>query len=148
MNRESKAKGFTLIEVILTMSLITIVALVASPFYGRFLSAQEISIVEDELSGSFAKAQMYSMLGKSDALWGVAVRDEQIILFQGDSYSDRDQSFDEVFVMQGKVSVTGFSEVVFAKVTGKPNVMPAFTVSGSGVTDTFILNTAGVLLRQ
>lgn len=138
-------QGFTLIEVMLTMSLVIVLALLASPFYGRFIFSQEVSVVHDELQGSFTKAQLYSMTGKNAATWGVALSDGNIILFQGSSFVSRDQSFDETFVIHPRVTVSGMSEVVFAQTTGRPDNQPTITLSGNGVTDVWAMNSEGIL---
>ena len=141
-------KGFTLIEVMLTMSLLGILALLSSPFYGRFIFSQEVPVVYDELEGSFAKAQLYSMTGNNDAMWGVAVNGDNIILFQGTSFASRDQAFDETFVIHPRVTVSGLSEVVFARTTGRPDSQPTVTLSGNGTTESYTLNSEGVLAAQ
>lgn len=147
MNHKSK-RGFTLIEVMLTMSLMALLALLASPFYGRFIFSQEVSVVRDELNGSFAKAQLYSMTGKNASPWGVAVSGGDIILFQGSSFASRDQNLDEVFAIHPRVTVFGISAVVFAPVTGRPDSQPTITISGNGATEIFTMNNEGVLETQ
>lgn len=139
--------GFTLIEVMLSVAIITILALLASPFYGRFIFSQEVPVVRDELGGSFAKAQLYSMTGKQAASWGVAADGQRIVLFQGNSFASRDQAFDEVFVLHPRVTLSGLDEVVFARVTGRPNHQPTITLSGNGATEVWTLNSEGVLIH-
>lgn len=141
-------RGFTLIEILLTMSLVAIVALVSSPFYGRFIVSQETSVALDELEGSLRKAQAYALVGKNDARWGVTIDTSRIVLFQGNSYAGRNAAFDEVYDIRGGVEITGVGEVVFSRVTGRPDTTPTVTVSGSGVTETFVLNSEGVLEKQ
>lgn len=142
---EKLQRGFTLIEVMLTMALFSVVALFASPFYGNFIFSEEVPVVSDELRGSFAKAQLSSMTGKNDSPFGVAVHDGKIILFQGDSFLSRDQNQDEVFVIHPRVSVSGVSEVVFAPITGRPDSQPTITISGNGKSEVWTMNREGVL---
>ena len=147
MKHKSK-KGFTLIEVLLTMALVAIVAWLSSPFYGRFIFSQEVSVTHDELQGSFTKAQLYSMTGKNNSEWGVAVNDGQIILFQGNSFASRDQNFDEKFVIHSSVTISGMDEVVFARTTGGPDNQPMIAITGNGVTENITMNKEGVLETQ
>lgn len=142
---EKSQRGFTLIEVMLTMALVSVVALFAVPFYGNFIFSQEVSVVSDELRGSFAKAQLSSMTGKYNASFGVAVDNGNIILFQGDSFLSREQDQDETFVIHSRVSVSGVSEVIFAPITGRPDNQPTITVSGNGKTEVWTMNSEGVL---
>lgn len=138
-------RGFTLIEVMLTMALFSVVALFASPFYGNFIFSEEVPVVSDELRGSLVKAQLSSMTGKNGAPFGVAVHDGSIILFQGGSFLSREQDQDEAFVIHPRVSVSGISEVVFAPITGRPDSQPTITVSGNGKTEIWTMNREGVL---
>ena len=148
MNQESR-RGFTLIEVMLTMSLLGILAVLSSPFYGRFIFSQEVPVARDELQGSFSKAQLYSIEGKGAAAWGVAIDSDQIILFQGDSFSGRDPSFDETFSIHPKITISGLeTEVVFARTTGRPDRQPTISVSGNGATQTLSMNAEGVLQEE
>lgn len=140
--------GFTLIEVMLVMALLAILAGLSSPFYGRFIFSQEVSVVRDELQGSFAKAQMYSMTGKDNSLWGVALSNGKITLFQGNSFAGRNQSVDESYVVHSRVTITGLTEVVFAHATGRPSVSPTITLSGNGSTEVIQMNSEGVLMVQ
>ncbi len=141
-------RGFTLIEILLTMSLVAIVGLLSAPFYGRFIVSQEVGVALDELEGSLRKAQAYAMVGKNDARWGVSVDADRITLFQGDSYVGRNAAFDEVYDIQGGVVITGVGEVIFSRVTGRPDTTPTVTVSGNGVTEIFVMNSEGVLEKQ
>jgi prepilin-type N-terminal cleavage/methylation domain-containing protein len=148
MAKLQRRAGFTLIEVMLTMSLLAILAVLSSPFYGRFIFSQEAPVVSDELRGSFAKAQLYSMAGKNASQWGVAMNGGNIILFQGSSFASRNQNFDEIFPVHSRVTVSGLSEVVFARSTGRPESRPTITIAGNGATETLTMNSEGVLEEQ
>ncbi len=138
-------KAFTLIEVLLTVALLSIVVLVVSPFMGRFLFAQNLPIAVDELRGSLVKAREYSLLGKNGSQWGVAVSGERIILFSGDTFAGRDVSFDETYDIPSGVTLTASDEVVFARVSGVPNTSVSYAFSHDSETRNYSLNAAGVL---
>lgn len=137
--------GFTLIEVMLTMALLALVALLSSPFYGHFIFSQEVPVVTDELRGSFGKAQLYSMMGRNGEKWGVAINDGHIVLFQGNSFASRNQDLDEVFSIHPRITVSGMTEVVFEKTTGRPDSQPTITISGNDVTEVWRMNSEGIL---
>ncbi len=145
-----KKKGFTLIEIMLTMSIVAILAGASSFFFSDSLFSQEVSVAQDEIIGSFAKAQMYSMTGKDDALWGVAFRalDNSIVLFRGDTFSHRDETRDEVYALGSQISVYGLDEVVFMRVTGKPNNTPSITLSRNGKTIVLRMNEEGIVSEE
>lgn len=142
---QSFSKGFTLIEVTLTMALLAIIFIVAAPFYGRFIFSQEVSIVQDELQGSLSKARFFSMMGKNDTVWGVGIENSQIIVFQGPSFVDRDTSLDETFDIHPRVTVSGVSPIVFTRPAGRPSSELEITLSGNGETKVLRMNSEGVL---
>lgn len=147
-----KLSGFSYIEVILMVALSMMIGIMASPFYGNFFFGQESDIATEELHDSLNKARFYSMVGKGDGEWGVTVVGRQIILFKGSSYDNRDLIFDEVYTLHDLVTISGISEVVFARRTGIPSAEPTITVSLSGTVDatptnthTLTVNHAGVV---
>ncbi len=142
-------RGFSLIEVMLTMSLFAIVSLFAFPFYGDFIYKQEVAVTSAGLRGSLTKAQINSMQSKNASSWGVQVSDGNIILFRGDSFGGRDQNFDEVLTIHPKITVSGLGDgVVFARTTGRPTSTPTISVSGNEASETFTINSEGVWEAQ
>lgn len=145
MNAPWNKKGFTLIEVMLMIFLISMLAMFAAPFYGRFVFSQEVTIVSDELRSTLMQAKLSSMTGKHDASFGVRTLPGRIVFFQGDSFDAREARFDEVFRVSRQITIFGIDEVVFGRGTGTPDRQPTFTVSDGYVTDTWSLNREGVL---
>lgn len=144
--------GFTYIEVILMVALMIAIGILASPFYGNFLTGQEVDNASEALKGSIAKARLYSMMGKEAGSWGVALDGNRIVLFVGDFYGARNQEFDEVYIIHDRVTISGLNEIVFERRTGTPNTEPTITISLSGNADvpvshmrTIRLNAAGVV---
>lgn len=138
-------KGFTLIEVLLTISLVAIAAMMSSIFYGRFIFSQSIMVVSDQLEGSLREAQAYSMAGKDNVQWGVAIEAQNIILFQGDSFATRDREMDTVSTIDHGVTVAASSETVFARMTGVPDTQTVFVISDGHETKTYTLGASGAL---
>lgn len=137
-----------MIEIVLTLALLALLAVASAPFYGRFVFSQEVSAVRDEVRGSFSKARLYSMLGKNDSSWGVTMENDRVIFFRGDSFASREASFDEVFSLHTRVTVSGMTEVVFAQLTGAPNNQPTIIFSGNGEEETWAMNDEGTLEEQ
>lgn len=146
--RTDNNAGFTLIEVMLTMSLVVLIAILSAPFYGQFIFSQEVAVTRDELVGSFSKARLYSMLGKGGTTWGVALDDGRIVLFRGTSFAGRDGGFDEIFPLHPSVTVSGMTEVVFASPTGQPDSQPTITISGDGAEEIWAMNSEGAVQEQ
>lgn len=130
------------------VGLLLIIASFASFFQGSFAFSHERRIAAHELDGSLAKARLNSMTGKGGASWGVAVVDNTIILFRGNSYASRDAAYDETYALFGTVAIPDWSEAVFDRVTGTTTAQPNVTFSDNWGTDMYSLNTEGVLSPQ
>src|SRR5437870_896099 len=87
--------GFTLIEVLIVMALVTLVGLTSVPFLSRFFTQNAVENTYEQLKGELGKAQTYAMSGKQNGSWGVHNGTGSIVLFQGSSYASRNSAFDE-----------------------------------------------------
>lgn len=137
--------GFTLLELIIVVAMTILVGLVAVPFYSRFFNQNAVANATDQLTGELRKAQMYSIVGKRGGQWGVAYNSNNIILFQGNTFATRNTAFDETFSVGSNVSVSGFTELEFNRMTGTPSAAPNITISGGGNTKTVAISTLGVV---
>lgn len=141
-------RGFTLIELILVIAVLSIVAMLSSPFYSRFLLQNAVGNTEDQLIGSLRKAQTYAMSGRQSDSWSVNYSSNTITLYKGTSFSGRNSAFDERFSVNPTVSVTGFSDMSFAHATGMPTPTSAsVTVSSGNNIKTFTVTSQGVINR-
>lgn len=136
-------RGFSLLELLLVMTIISTVTLISVPFYARFLTQNTVANATDQLVNSLRKAQMYSMMGKQSnnctgapCNWGVNYTGNTITLYLGNSFANRTQTFDERFSVSTSVSITSSTETTdwnFTRVTGFANNTPAtITISGTG----------------
>ena len=147
--------GFTLLELLLTVAIISIIGIMSTGFYSRFFLQNAVSNTADQLTADFRKAQMYSMTGKynlTNTTWGVRYDSNTITLFLGSSYATRNTAFDEKFTVHPSVTVNGFTEIVFAKTTGlptggDPSNTPTIVISGGNTSKTITLNAQGVASR-
>jgi prepilin-type N-terminal cleavage/methylation domain-containing protein len=113
------SKGFTVIELIMVVSITSLLAVMYSTLGSNFIIASQTDNTVDELLGSLRVAQLNTISGKNSARWGVRIENNQIILFSGDDWVSRDTKFDEIFVTSGQLQITpNFSEVVFEKSSG------------------------------
>lgn len=138
-------KGFTFIESILTIALVLLIGTMAVPFYGRFVYSEELPIAQDELAENLKRAQLFTLLGKNNARFGVAIHSGAIVFFQGDTYASRDTRFDEVYTLHPRVSVSGADEVVFNRPQGTLSGPATFILSDGNVSVTMSVNREGVV---
>lgn len=141
-------RGFTLIELILVVAIVSFIALLSSPFYSRFLMQNSVDNTRDQLTGSLRKAQIYSMMGKKGSSWSVNYSSNTITLYKGASFASRDPAFDEKFSVNPTVSITGMTDISFARITGLPAAGEATIAISSGNNNkTVTVNSQGVVSK-
>ena len=121
--------GFTLVELMLVVSLTVLLSAMVFPIGMSFYQTQVINDVRDGLSANLQEAQMLAITGKNDSAQGIYFQDDAYVLFVGDSYEERLSDNDEIILLASKVNVSGPAEIVFAKFTGLPNVNGTVTIS-------------------
>ena len=145
MTRKNSA-GFTLLEVLLSVSAIGIIAGIAIPVYQSFQVRNDLDIATAEIAQSLRRAQVLAEAVDGDSGWGVFVGGGSLTLFQGVAYATRDPSFDEVFVIPASITPSGVTEVVFAKFTGLPQTTGTITLtSTNNETRTITINAKGMV---
>jgi len=140
-------KGFTLIELIIVIALISILGFLSTGFYSRFYNQNAVSTVTDELTQEFRKAQIYAMMGKQNGNWGVHNNTTSIVLFQGSTFTGRNTAFDETFAVNSNIIITGLTDLIFSRMTGTPSATPTIIISSANNTRTITVNSQGVVNR-
>lgn len=118
--RLQKIKGFTFIEILLVVALISITAGISIPIYQSFQTRNDLEISGITIAQTLRRAQLLSQAVDGDISWGVNITVGNITLFKGESFSLRYAEFDEVFSMPTSISVSGLEEIIFEKFTGEP----------------------------
>jgi len=113
-------KGFTLIEIMLSVTIIIFLAVLVLPTSVSFYQTQQLDAATDGVIQSLRRAQLKA-LSQGDNNFGVYVgsgQTSQYFLFTGNSYEDRTD--EEIFEISNSISFSGVSEVLFSKTQGKP----------------------------
>lgn len=147
MSRSSR--GFTLIEFLLTVGIFLTLAGMAPAFYSRFVLQDAVAETADRLAFSLRNASGFSLAGKDDSSWGVAIDGTEIVLFRGANFATRDASADRRVSIPSTVAITGFTETTFARVSGAPSASATVSITASGgAARTVRLNEFGVVSRE
>lgn len=117
-----RLKAFTLIELLLIITIIGIMGGMSAPFLSSFVERSRIATTTNIIVRSLRKAQAYSISGKENSEWGVHYEQGALTLFKGTDYATRDPSFDENFSLSEVLQVTGLDEVYFGKLRGEPSI--------------------------
>jgi prepilin-type N-terminal cleavage/methylation domain-containing protein len=137
-------KGFTFIELLLVVALLSIITGVSTIFYSRFLTQNAVDNTVDQVLGSFRKAQMYSLSGRKDSNWGVSYTSNTITLYSGNSYATRNSALDENYTINNNITITGLTDINFSRPNGIPSTTASITVNGGNNSKTITINELGV----
>ncbi len=113
-----KKDGFTLLELLLSVSLIALLAAISAPMYLSLQAENEVTIAATTIGDVLRRGQIRAQAVDGDSAWGVEMVSSTVTVFKGNNFSSRDQSFDENYNLSAAVNLSGLSEVVFDKNSG------------------------------
>lgn len=118
-------KSFTLIELIIVVAVILILAFFTLPLGFDFLTRHSLRMEAETLKNNLKNAQFLAISAKNNSSWGVKFFPEAnppyYVIFQGDSYANRNPAEDEIFYISKEIilEIVGeYTEVIFEKNTG------------------------------
>lgn len=112
--------GFTIIEVLLSVVIMSMIAGVGIPIYQSFQNRNELDIASVSITQSLRRAQVLAQAVDGDTAWGLYVQSGSITLYKGNNFIARDTGFDEDFQIPTNITISGTQEYVFSKFTGEP----------------------------
>ncbi len=129
MKREA---GFTLVEMLLSVTIIGMLAGITAPLYQSFVQRNDLDITTQLLANTIRRAESYARTGNGDSAWSVEVpAGGDITLFKGTNYGSRNTAFDEFVDIPSSITSSGLTEVQFTKFTGMPNTTGNFTLTST-----------------
>ena len=145
MNRDIKIHGFTLLEILLVISLILFMFGLSMPVYNTMLYGSEIENGNKILVSTLRRAQNQAMANSDNSKWGVYLTTTNVTLFKGNTYFTRDNTADTIYTLPATLSVSGPSgpapvEITFTKKYGVPSITGTITLSLNGKTANIVIN--------
>lgn len=125
------SKGFTIVELLLSVTIIGIIGGITIPLYMSFQQRNDLSLTTETTANMIRRAQTYARSGKNDSDWGVRFDDTAVTLFRGSSYAGRDTAFDELLEVPAGSDLSGLAETYFSKVTGNANGVGTITLTSA-----------------
>lgn len=141
-----RAQGFTLIEMLLSVAVISMLVALSAPVYETFNRRNDLDLTAQTLVATLRRAATYARAGNGDSAWSVAVQASTVTLFRGTDFATRNTAFDETSAIPATITPSGASEIEFAKLTATPTAGGTITLtSTTNDTRTVTVNAKGMV---
>ena len=140
-------KGFTLLEVLLSVIILSVMAGLSLPVMASFNGRNDLDVTTQSIAMQLRRAGTYSRGANSDSQWGVHAQSGSVTLFRGAAYASRDTGYDETTPIPSSFTVSGTSDVVFSKVDGSPSSSGSITLTNTNSNEarTITINAKGMV---
>lgn len=139
-------RGFTLLELLLSVAILTLLTGLSLPVYESFVRRNDLDLTVQSAVGSIRRAETYARANNGDSTWGVRFLPTGVTLFKGATYATRDSTLDETISLPGTVTLSGLSEVVFSKLNATPSTTGSVIFSSTANdTRTVVVNAEGMV---
>ena len=113
-------RGFSLIETTIVTALMLILAGIGATLSFAYLSAQRLGAAGETIAAEIAQARSDAFTQTDDQAHGVEVFTDHVVRFEGATYASRISGKDVTTDLQGPVTVSGLTEVVFPSGSLRP----------------------------
>lgn len=137
-----KKLGFSLIELLIVVSLIITIGAMSAPFASGFLIRAYQETTVNTVISSLHRAESLSLDGKGTSSWGICKTGSIVRVYQGSCASP---TIKEDSSISTNVTITGLSDVTFSRVNGEPSSTLSIAISSGAGTKNITLNTLGVV---
>lgn len=143
-------RGFTLIEILLSVALISLIASFLVPIEHTVLVRNRLSEATATLTNAVRTAGFKARIGDENSTWGVWIGTTEVVVYKGTSFPLRDINRDESFELPSGISITAqpATDIKFQKLTGKPLADTTLVISNDAGEKKLYLNINGVLELQ
>lgn len=144
-------KGFTLVEIIIVLSLTGLLVLISYPVWGQNIRSAQLKNNTIALVDTLRSAQAKAMFRKGNSRWGVHLESNKFILFKGSSYNPADPDNIETilpsYIVISSSLNGGGVDIIFNKVLGNTNNFGTITLTDNGTANTksVIINQEGMI---
>jgi len=136
-------KAFTLIEVLLSIALLTILTGIAIPFYSEY-GRNNMGINSGLVVDSIRSAQLFSISGKEGSDWCVHFEQKKITVFKKAVFEQRDINHDKEMIVPELYNFSGINDICFNQ-NGFPDKIGNVVMTGGSNSLEFSVNSKGVI---
>lgn len=145
LGHSDRSLGFTLLELLLSVTIISLLAGLSLSVYRTLIKKNDLDITANSIVSSLRRAQILSQSIDGNTTWGVKAQNKSIVIFKGASFASRDTNFDEVFDISSEISISGVTEVVYAKFSGLPQITGTINLSTENDSRSITINEKGTI---
>ncbi|MFH0806220.1 MAG: prepilin-type N-terminal cleavage/methylation domain-containing protein [Candidatus Brennerbacteria bacterium] len=138
--------GFTLVEIVIVMALMTGIMLLGIPFGAETYRDYVLTSTTRDIVSVLRRAETLALANASSSYYGVTFRMDRVVLFKGMTYGSRETAHDEEHILVPSVTVIAPSEVVFSPLSGMPRIIATITVGNGFRSQSIDVNAHGVIL--
>lgn len=134
-----RQSGFTLIEVLLSVAIISLLVGMSLPVYESYVRRNDLDITAQSIVAMFRRASTYARGANEDSAWSVRVENTKATLYQGIDFVNRDTATDEVILLPSSVTSSFIGDLQFSKLNATPSVTGSMILS-STTNDTRVIS--------
>jgi len=139
-------QGFTLVEILVVIAIILFLTAIIAPIGLNFYKIQVFNETHEQIVGLLKQARSNAFIQKNNADFGLYFGDKQMVLFQGPSYSQRDESYDFGLKLPALVEISGLSEIVFSRGSALPKQSGSLLIKLGQKQKEIIINEQGLII--
>ena len=133
MKLKLSQKGFTLVELLMTVGITIVLAAAAFPVYGSLQVSAQLNENSSQIIQALRIAKQRSLVRYNNIEHGVKFVANSYVLYQGSSYSARQSTYDRSVILESPLGLSwGFSggvdEINFSKGIGVPSATGTITL--------------------
>lgn len=149
-----KNRGFTILEILIALSILTLVTTIVAFSFSKLNSSKALGGSANLVVSTLDEARSLTLSSADASQYGVHFEDSQIILFKGSTYSSSDPlnvavELNSLVGLRNIILVGGGMNVIFKRLTGRtdesgtlqvflkdnPGTFLSITISGSGLAE-------------
>lgn len=141
-----RQSGFTLIEVLLSVTIISVLVGMSLPVYESYVRRNDLDVTAQGIVAMFRRAATYARAGNEDNAWSVRVESTKATLYQGIDFANRDTATDEIVPLPASITSSFIGDLQFTKLNATPSVIGSMILtSTTNDTRTISINAKGMV---
>jgi type II secretory pathway pseudopilin PulG len=114
-------------EMLITIGIIGVATSVAMPMLRKYQVSNDLNNAQSEITQAISRARTLAQAEQNDSAWGFSATAG--VLYEGTSYGARNALYDENYPIASTITVSGITDVSFAKFSGTPSQVGNITLT-------------------